>query len=123
MNSHNENEKLAQNNAVELNDEMLEKVIGGNSEHGGRDHDWHPGREGGWGHGHYRGHGRDWDHRHGLRGVLGPFPSSSLICLIEKAAGVSRLPPLFLLFSLTILSITNINIINTNSQFVNLCIL
>ncbi len=72
MNS--QNEKLAQNDAIELNDEMLDKVIGGNSEHGGHDHSHHPGHEGGWGnnhdHGHGGGHGRGWDRNHGLHHLL-----------------------------------------------------
>lgn len=50
MNLRKENGQMTINNAVELSDEALTKVIGGSDERRDRDHDRH--------------HERDWHHHH-----------------------------------------------------------
>ena len=65
MDLQKENAKISQENPFELNDEALEKVIGGCSERGGDD--WHRGhdhnRDWDWHHRHDHDHGWDWRHR------------------------------------------------------------
>jgi hypothetical protein len=65
MDLRKEHEMVEQSAAVELNDEALEKVVGGCSEHRGGDwrhhhdnHDWN------WHHSHDHDHGWGWSHHH-----------------------------------------------------------
>ena len=66
MNLRKEIAKISQENVLELNDEALEQVVGGNSEHGRND--WHPGHnhdwngDWNWRHRHDHDHGWDWRH-------------------------------------------------------------
>lgn len=69
MNTRKENETIEQSHAIELSDETLLKVVGGNGGHGGYDYN-HRGHD--HDHGHDRGHGHNHDrrwylhHHHGL---------------------------------------------------------